>query len=48
LEYYQAFNQEIAPLRIRLKDVGGDGNCLFRAFADQMDGAEETHVLMRQ
>jgi len=36
--YYSGFNKEIQPLRIKLKDVNGDGNCLFRAFADQIDG----------
>lgn len=38
LEYFQAFNKEIMPLKIKLKDVKGDGNCLFRSFADQIDG----------
>ncbi len=37
-QYFKAFNSEILPLKIMLRDVGGDGNCLFRAFADQIDG----------
>jgi OTU domain-containing protein 3 len=47
MEYYGAFNKEITPLRLMLKDVAGDGNCLFRSFADQIDGNETSHVLMR-
>lgn len=48
LDYYANFNKEILPLRLRLKDVAGDGNCLFRAFADQVDGSENSHVFMRE
>ena len=35
----QKFDKEIAVLRVKLRDVGGDGNCMFRAFADQVDGS---------
>lgn len=45
--YYSGFNKEIQPLRIKLKDVNGDGNCLFRAFADQIDGNQDSHLIMR-
>jgi hypothetical protein len=38
IEYFKAFTKEILPLKIMLKDVAGDGNCLFRSFADQIDG----------
>ena len=38
MKYYKDFDIEISKLRIRLKDVVGDGNCLFRSFADQIDG----------
>ncbi len=48
IQYYAGFNKEIEPMRIRLKDVTGDGNCLFRAFADQVDGTENTHMIMRE
>lgn len=34
-------------MKIKLKDVGGDGNCLFRALADQFDGNENTHIYLR-
>jgi OTU domain-containing protein 3 len=48
LQYYASFDKQLAPLKIKLKDVVGDGNCLFRAFADQVDGSETTHILMRE
>ena len=48
LQYYADFDKEIKPMKIHLKDVIGDGNCLFRAFADQVDGNENTHLIMRQ
>lgn len=46
-EYFEAFKKEIAALRLTIKDVTGDGNCLFRSFADQVDGNETSHVFMR-
>jgi hypothetical protein len=39
VDYFDKFNKEIAFLRIKARDVGGDGNCLFRSFADQIDGS---------
>lgn len=47
-DYFSAFDKEIMPLKIRLVDVIGDGNCLFRAFADQLDGSEASHMIMRE
>ena len=38
MEYYEEFDQELKALQIKLRDVSGDGNCLFRALADQVDG----------
>ena len=32
---------------MKLRDVGGDGNCLFRSISDQVDGNETTHMFMR-
>ena len=48
LQYYSDFDKEIKPMKIRLRDVVGDGNCLFRAFADQVDGSQTTHMIMRE
>jgi OTU domain-containing protein 3 len=28
--------------------VGGDGNCLFRSFADQLEGNECSHTIFRK
>jgi hypothetical protein len=39
INYFVNFNNEIATLKIKLKDVKGDGNCLFRSFSDQVDGS---------
>lgn len=32
---------------MQLKDVGGDGSCLFRSIADQIDGSEVMHKMYR-
>ena len=34
-------------MKLKLRDVGGDGNCLFRSISDQVDGNETTHIFMR-
>jgi len=33
---------------LRIKDVSGDGNCLFRAIADQLEGKPENHAKIRR
>lgn len=38
VRYFDEFNQEISHLGLKLRDVGGDGNCLFRSISDQVDG----------
>ena len=30
--------KQLAPLGLYIKDVSGDGNCFYRAVADQVDG----------
>ena len=47
IKYFKQFDAEIRTLGIKLRDVGGDGNCLFRAISDQVDGNETTHLFMR-
>eukprot|EP00123_Amoebidium_parasiticum_P022622 comp91289_c0_seq1/m.48560 comp91289_c0_seq1/g.48560 ORF comp91289_c0_seq1/g.48560 comp91289_c0_seq1/m.48560 type:complete len:349 (-) comp91289_c0_seq1:15-1061(-) len=42
------FSSQLQPLGLRLKEVLGDGNCLFRAFADQIEGDEEQHAVYRR
>jgi hypothetical protein len=48
VEYAQKFDKEISVLRVKIRDVGGDGNCLFRSFADQVDGSEQSYKFMRE
>ncbi|KAG0287206.1 hypothetical protein BGZ96_008857 [Linnemannia gamsii] len=38
---------QLASLNLQLKDTMGDGNCLFRACADQFSGTERDHVGLR-
>jgi len=39
---------EITRLGLGLRDVQGDGNCLFRALADQLWGVQKRHVEVRK
>ena len=41
------FKLQLAQYGLRLKEVGGDGNCLFRAIADQLEGNEKLHKKYR-
>ncbi|KAJ1960003.1 2-oxoglutarate dehydrogenase E1 component [Dispira parvispora] len=41
-------NALLKPLGYYCKDILGDGNCLFRALADQHQGNQETHAEYRQ
>ena len=43
-----AVKQEISRLNLALRDVQGDGNCLFRALADQLWGTQKRHVEVRK
>jgi len=43
-----AVKQEITRLDLALRDVQGDGNCLFRALADQLWGTQKRHVEVRK
>ncbi|KAF8927609.1 hypothetical protein BGZ58_010290 [Dissophora ornata] len=38
---------QLAGLNLQLKDTMGDGNCLFRACADQYYGTEQDHAALR-
>ncbi|KAK3828146.1 MAG: hypothetical protein J3Q66DRAFT_276274 [Benniella sp.] len=38
---------QLAGLNLQLKDTIGDGNCLFRACADQFHGSESHHATLR-
>lgn len=43
-----AVKSEIARLGLMLRDVEGDGNCLFRALSDQMYGDQKRHPELRK
>lgn len=43
-----AVKKEIMRLGLVLRDVQGDGNCLFRAMADQLWGVQKRHVEVRK
>ena len=39
---------KLAAKNLRIKEVAGDGNCLFRSIADQLYGSEDYHDLLRK
>ena len=40
--------ERIRPLGLRIRDVDGDGNCLFRAASMELFGAEGRHLEIRE
>ena len=42
-KYFEEFQNALAPQALIIRDVDGDGNCLFRAVADQIGGNEDNH-----
>lgn len=40
---FKSFNLQLHAQGFELRDVAGDGNCLFRALADQLNGDEKMH-----
>lgn len=45
---FVSLNIQLRTLGLSLKQVPGDGNCLFRALGDQLDGSAEDHLRHRQ
>ena len=45
---YTDFATQLASLHLRLQHIEGDGNCLFRSIADQVEGVESNHAHYRQ
>ena len=45
--YFEDFQKVLAPKGIYMRDVDGDGNCLFRSVADQIEGSEDNHRAYR-
>lgn len=44
---YAGFANQLATLGLKLKDIPGDGNCLFRSLGDQLDGHNRRHYFHR-
>lgn len=42
------FKDKLRQKRLAIKEIGGDGNCLFRAFADQLYADQDQHPFIRQ
>ena len=42
------FRKNISNMHLFIKDIKGDGNCMFRAISDQVYGNEEKYDLLRQ
>ncbi|XP_063798218.1 OTU domain-containing protein 3 isoform X2 [Pseudophryne corroboree] len=47
-EEFASFANQLQVLGLRLREVPGDGNCLFRALGDQLEGHSRNHLRLRQ
>lgn len=45
---FTSFQEQLQALGLELRDVPGDGNCLFRALGDQLDGHSHNHLTHRR
>lgn len=46
-ENFPSFSTQLGKLGLQLRDIPGDGNCLFRAFGDQFEGHCRNHYRFR-
>ena len=46
-EEFKSLVAQLLPLRLALRVIPGDGNCLFRAFSDQLYGEDARHAEIR-
>ena len=44
---YSSLNTQLGTIGLTLKQIPGDGNCLFRALGDQLYGNSNDHLLHR-
>jgi len=44
----KTFAEQLAVIGLKIRDVIGDGNCLFRALGDQLEGDDRAHIRHRQ
>ncbi|KAL4482474.1 hypothetical protein ABPG72_001450 [Tetrahymena utriculariae] len=47
-KHLKEFNDEVSKYNLYIKDVQGDGSCLFRSVADQLEGDENMHMYYRK
>ncbi|XP_028850439.1 OTU domain-containing protein 3 [Denticeps clupeoides] len=47
-EEFVSFSNQLQALGLKLREIPGDGNCLFRALADQLEGHSRSHLRLRQ
>lgn len=47
-KHFSEFQEQMKEMGLMIRDVEGDGNCLFRSIADVMDGSEGSHGMFRQ
>uniref|UniRef100_A0A1A8RXW1 OTU domain-containing protein 3 n=3 Tax=Nothobranchius TaxID=28779 RepID=A0A1A8RXW1_9TELE len=45
---FVTFSNQLQALGLKLREVPGDGNCLFRALGDQLEGHSRGHLQLRQ
>lgn len=45
---FVSFSNQLQALGLKLREVPGDGNCLFRALGDQLEGHSRGHLRLRQ
>jgi hypothetical protein len=47
-DHEKEFNRSLNPAGFKIKQVSGDGNCLFRSVQDQLDGYDYDHLSLRK
>ncbi|XP_061075121.1 OTU domain-containing protein 3-like isoform X2 [Conger conger] len=45
---FVSLTNQLQALRLKVREVPGDGNCLFRALGDQLEGHSRGHLRLRQ
>jgi len=47
-KYFQEYQELLNKKGVYMRDVQGDGNCLYRCVADQIEGSEKNHKKYRE
>ncbi|XP_034027858.1 OTU domain-containing protein 3 [Thalassophryne amazonica] len=45
---FLSFSNQLQALGLKLREIPGDGNCLFRALGDQLEGHSRGHLQLRE